>query len=56
MPLHLFIRADANSQVGAGHVMRCLALAEAWQDAGATTCFVGCIESTQLKERILSQG
>ena len=26
----LVVRADANSQIGAGHVMRCLALAQAW--------------------------
>ena len=30
----LLIRADAGTEIGTGHVMRCLALAQAWQDAG----------------------
>jgi UDP-2,4-diacetamido-2,4,6-trideoxy-beta-L-altropyranose hydrolase len=30
----LVIRADASVSMGTGHVMRCLALAQAWQDAG----------------------
>ncbi len=30
----LLIRADAGLQMGTGHVMRCLALCQAWQDLG----------------------
>ena len=30
----LIIRADATPAIGHGHLMRCLALAQAWQDAG----------------------
>ena len=33
----LLIRADANSRMGTGHIMRCLALGQAWLDAGRHT-------------------
>lgn len=35
----LLIRADASVAMGTGHVMRCLALAQAWQDAGGRVVF-----------------
>jgi len=32
--MHLYIRADADGKIGTGHIMRCIALAQAWQDQG----------------------
>ena len=38
--MNLLIRADAGLAIGTGHVMRCLALAQAVQDAGGESSFV----------------
>ena len=35
----LMIRADANVAIATGHAMRCLALAQAWQDTGGRAIF-----------------
>jgi len=35
----MLIRADASAETGTGHIMRCLALAQAWKDAGGSPMF-----------------
>lgn len=52
----LFIRADANSQIGTGHVMRCLAIAQAWLDQGGEAVFLMHNPGTSLKDRVERAG
>ncbi len=54
--MHLNIRADAYGKIGVGHIMRCIALAQAWQDRGGKVTFISHCESEALKERIQGQG
>lgn len=51
----LLIRADANIHIGTGHVMRCLALAQAWQDNGGIATFLMAPGSPSLEQRICSE-
>ena len=53
---NLIIRADASIRMGTGHVMRCIALGQAWQDAGGNVSFVSCCESDGIKKRIREEG
>jgi UDP-2,4-diacetamido-2,4,6-trideoxy-beta-L-altropyranose hydrolase len=53
---YLLFRVDATSQIGTGHLIRCLALAQAWQVRGGRAVFLGQCESEELRERILSEG
>ena len=52
----LFIRADASPAIGTGHVMRCIALGQAWQDKGGRVVFISHCESKKLQERIIDEG
>jgi UDP-2,4-diacetamido-2,4,6-trideoxy-beta-L-altropyranose hydrolase len=46
----LLIRADASVYIGTGHIMRMIALGQAWQDAGGRVIFL-CAKVTPLLEQ-----
>src|SRR5688500_822697 len=52
----IVIRADGNSSIGNGHVMRCLALAQAWRRAGGRAIFVQASTTATITGRLESEG
>ncbi|MBZ5722042.1 MAG: UDP-2,4-diacetamido-2,4,6-trideoxy-beta-L-altropyranose hydrolase [Acidobacteriia bacterium] len=51
----LIIRADASVAMGTGHVMRCLALAQTWQDAGGDVAYAMAESRQAIAERLQSE-
>lgn len=56
MSEQLIVRADASPQSGTGHLMRCLALAQAWRVRGGDAAFITCCESAKLRQRLANEG
>lgn len=52
----MIFRCDASRQIGIGHAMRCLALAQAWHDAGGCAVFLMGASPTAFEERVLGEG
>jgi UDP-2,4-diacetamido-2,4,6-trideoxy-beta-L-altropyranose hydrolase len=56
MSKNILIRADASRQVGTGHLMRCLALVQAWQAEGSEATFLSGCDSPALRRRVTDEG
>jgi UDP-2,4-diacetamido-2,4,6-trideoxy-beta-L-altropyranose hydrolase len=51
----ILFRADATVTFGTGHVMRCLALAQVWQEGGGEAAFIMAQSTPSIRERLRSE-
>lgn len=52
----LLLRADGGAEIGAGHLLRCLALAQGWQGRGGQALFACASEHPALITRLAGEG
>ncbi len=55
-PRNLLIRADANTQIGMGHLMRCQVLACEWKARGGDVTFVAACNNETIKRNLSKSG
>ena len=55
-PLRILFRTDANQQIGTGHFMRCLTLADEMRRSTADVCFVARELPLHLQEMLFERG
>lgn len=51
----LILRTDGGPAIGGGHVMRCLALAQAWSDGGGRVGFCAAALAPPLRQRVVHE-
>ena len=50
------LRADGGPGLGGGHIMRCLALAQAWSETGGRAVFCAAMLAPSLRQRLVEEG